>query len=418
MPNFRFRLPAINDLTFTQRIAFTERKKSLLVTGGPGSGKTVVSIYRFQRELVQKEDVIFFTYHRTLIASIRGTFRQQADILMPDISASSVENLLNNSIFSFSAWYYKKFAKFLADENDEDVIRNISGIENPDFYNFSELFIDEAQDLRPAVLDTMILLTERMTCGADRAQDLNGHYIEPADEFIRKLLTDRNKEVSHQELTQNFRNTKQIFELARQFVPEDISVQEIDTSELNDGNRPEIMHISREEQFELIVRIIRDNPNANIGILVHFYWQINDIRDHLLRNDFSCDEDAPEATSFSYYYVDKSMDENHRRIMERSLRTPFIITFDSCKGLEFDIVIMPMFEQSDWAMKNYKKKYGTQDPDTYANGEIKYYASRNHYYVACTRARGQLYILYSTKPDILSFYDNDHSENINDDFPF
>lgn len=418
MPNFRFRLPAIIDLTLAQQIAFIERERSILVTGGPGSGKTVVSIYRYQREIMENKKAIFFTHHRTLIASIRGTFRQQADVLMPGLNERDIELLLDKSVASITSWYSRNFKTYLPDEMDETIISNINSIEDPLVYNFEEIFIDEAQDLKPVILDSMIILAERLTCGADRAQDLNGHYIEPADEYIRKLLVNKGKEVTHQELTQNFRNTKQTFEFARKFVPEDIGVQEIDITELNDGENPELIKLPQNEQLDLIVRIIRDNPNSNIGILVHFYKQINEIRDHLLINEFSCDANAEEINSFSYYYVNESMNIDHRNIMERNLRSPFIITFDSCKGLEFDIVIMPMFESSNWAMNNAKKKRGTEEPDKFANGDLKYYASRNHYYVACTRARGQLYIMYTNKPSILDFYDESDKTNITDDLPF
>ncbi|MGO4876000.1 3'-5' exonuclease [Pedobacter psychrotolerans] len=418
MPDFRFRLPAIVDLTFAQQIAYDEQQQSLLVTGGPGSGKTVVSIYRFQREVMANRDVIFFTHHRTLIASIRGTFRQQADVMMTGMSEAAIERLLSKSVGTITSWYARQFGVYLVDESDESIIANIKRIENPKEYNFYEIFIDEAQDLKPIILDNLIILAADLTCGADRAQDLNGHYIEPADEYIRTLLTNRGKEVTHQELTQNFRNTRQIFEFARKFVPEDIAVQNIDVTELNDGENPEIIQLSPNDQLELIVKIIRDNPNSNIGILVHFYKQINTIRDHLIKNDFSCEEDADEENSFSYYYVNKSMNLAHRDIMERNLRSPFLITFDSCKGLEFDIVIIPMFEKSNWAMTNPKKKNGTEEPDTFANGDLKYFASRNHYYVACTRARGKLYIMYDYKPDILDFYDENDNGKINDDLPF
>jgi len=418
MPDFKFRLPAIVDLTFAQQIAFDEREKSLLVTGGPGSGKTVVSIYRYQRELMENQDTIFFTHHRTLIASIRGTFRQQADVLMPGLSEYEIERLLDKSVSSMTSWYSRQFGSYLPDESDESIIAKIQSIENPMVHNFTEIFIDEAQDLKPVVLDAMIILAEKLTYGADRAQDLNGHYIEPADEYIRKLLIGRGKEVAHQELTQNFRNTKQIFEFARKFVPEDIGVQDIDVTELNDGDRPELMQIPLNEQLALIVNIIKENPNSNIGILVHFYKQINIIRDHLIANGFSCDANAAEENSFSYYYVNESMNMEHRNIMERNLRSPFIITFDSCKGLEFDIVIMPIFESSNWAMNNAKKKRDTEEPDTFANGSIKYFASRNHYYVACTRARGQLYLMYAYKPDILDFYNENDNRKNTDDLPF
>ena len=418
MPDFTFRLPSINDLTMAQIRAYREREGSVLVTGGPGSGKTVVSIHRFLRSTINDTSSIFFTYHRTLIASIRGTLRQQADILLPDLVEADVDRLLDRSVSSIASWYDHNFNAFLADETNESIVANIRSIENPVEYNFDEIFIDEAQDLKPAVFEAMIILARRFTCGADRAQDLNGHYIDPVDEVIKALLEGEGRSVLTRELSQNFRNTRQIFDFARKFVPEDISVQQLDMTELNDGEVPEIMCRSEAEQLDLIIQIVRDNPNSNIGILVHFYWQIDNIRDNFIKNGFSCEADAEESNSFSYYYSRYTMNSGHRDLMERRLRTPFILTFDSCKGLEFDIVIIPMFERSDWAMSNPKKKRGTNEPDRYADGQIKYFASRNHYYVACTRARRQLYVMYAYKPKILDFYNDADNTNIKVELPF
>jgi len=96
-----------------------------------------------------------------------------------------------------------------------------------------------------------------------------------------------------------------------------------------------------------------------------------------------------------------------RNIVESSLQTPFVLTFDSCKGLEFDIVIIPYFEKAEWALTNQRTRTdsnGNEVRETNADGTPKMWATPNHYYVACTRARSRLYVLYNQKPRIMNFY--------------
>ena len=80
MPDFRFRLPPIGELTNAQQIAYNY-EGGLMVTGGPGSGKTVVSIYRFRRTMLNDQNGMFFTFNRTLMAAVKGTFKQAAEII-------------------------------------------------------------------------------------------------------------------------------------------------------------------------------------------------------------------------------------------------------------------------------------------------------------------------------------------------
>ena len=53
MPDFKFRLPAITELTSLQQVAY-HSVKPIVVTGGPGSGKTVISVFRFLRQISKK----------------------------------------------------------------------------------------------------------------------------------------------------------------------------------------------------------------------------------------------------------------------------------------------------------------------------------------------------------------------------
>mgnify|MGYP000848365669 CR=1 FL=1 len=117
-----------------------------------------------------------------------------------------------------------------------------------------------------------------------------------------------------------------------------------------------------------------NQANSNIGILVHFKSHVDIIRNYLQENNLV----------HSYYY--QGMNRQDQNNTESNLQTPLIATFASCKGLEFDIVILPLFESVDWAIDN-----GHTTP--------------NHYYVAATRARRQLFVFYENKPTILNNFE-------------
>lgn len=292
MTDFRFRLPSINDLTDLQQVAFYE-PRPVLVTGGPGSGKTVVSVFRYLRQITTDQNAMFFTFNRTLMSAIRGTLRQQADLRLPGLSEDDVEQIIQKKIASMFEWYGAEFHQALSQQSDEEITKNFATYRHRKLGNdkFSEIFIDESQDLRPGVLSSAYEFAHKVSCGADRAQDLQGHYAGPADDIIYSLLQAQKRTI-RQGLTSNFRNTKEIFEFARQFVPEDHSVQDIEVDELPGGEMPEITELSEQEQLATVLEIIRQNPNSNIGILVHFKSQILKVKEHLEQNGFSCGRDA------------------------------------------------------------------------------------------------------------------------------
>ena len=76
MPDFRFNLPTLAQLTPTQQIALMSNEP-ILVTGGPGSGKTVVSVRRLLRLKQANQKVKLFTFNRTLMSAIRGLARSE-----------------------------------------------------------------------------------------------------------------------------------------------------------------------------------------------------------------------------------------------------------------------------------------------------------------------------------------------------
>lgn len=417
MSDFIFRLPIDNQLTDTQRIAL-EYDTSIVVSGGPGSGKTVVTIYKFLTPIKNRKDAILFTYNKTLLASIRGLLLAKSEDLFGDLDKLSIDSIIESNVASFSKFY----GDIVYDEGDlveekfEDKINSRFG------KKYSEIFFDEAQDLTPAIFENAFILAEKVSCGADDAQNLQGNFLQ--DEAVDVILDSLNnqKETYLQQLEANFRNTKEIFEFARAFVPNDDSVQSINVDDLPRGENPEIFNgLSDSLQLQKILEIIRNNPINNIGIIVNYGNQVTLIKNYLEENGYSCKSDSVDNLSFSYYF--NGMNQSDEIEMFNKLKTPFIVTYDSCKGLEFDIVIMPFFNDAENALSKARKLRIKDENDKCiyarnADGTIKKWATINHYYVGATRARTQLFVLCNIRPAILDFFYEKLSSQTNTDLPF
>lgn len=400
MPEFRFSLPAINALYPDQQLAYHPRG-AMLVTGGPGSGKTVVTIFRFLRSVREGHDLMLFTYHKTLILTIKGMLRARAEELFGELDEQRINDIVENRLSTFYQWHSDNIGYFKPQASDELVAANFEGyIRRPERKNvkFGELFFDEGQDLPRFVYNNVGALTHNVSVGADRAQNFKQYY--PEDQAEDIILEGLRQQIATdtQYLGGNHRNTRQIFELAKNFVPDDLRVQAMATEDLQQGNDPEIVAgLAHGEQLDYIRQVIQNNPNSNIGILCHFSNEVLKIKEYLEQNEYSCALDAPDDRAFSYYWY--NINPADEAVLKQKLRTPFIATFESCKGLEFDIVIMPFFESSNNAMKKL-------------NPDGRPWATKSHYYVAVTRAKSDIYILYRFKPASMDFYNEAERQNI------
>jgi len=395
MPDFRFDLPQENNLTRIQRFAL-DNSNSILVKGGPGSGKTVVTIFKFIEEL-QKENfnLRFFTYNRTLITSIKGLIRQRGDSLIDNFEG--IENRLNSLFETMHQWYGYTFNAILDNHNEDEIGSNFDLI-NP----FSQIFLDESQDLKPAIIRNLHKIANKITCGADRAQNIRGNFIGFADEEIKMILTETfdNFYETPFTLDQNFRNTRRVFEFARAFVPNNPAVQDLDLDNFQEeGVKPRIYdNLSKNEQLEKIWDIIQNYENRMIGILVHKKVEVESIRDFLRNEKNFVDENS--ADEFSYYF--NGMPFNDQNNMANKLLTPFILTIESCKGLQFDELILPFFGIVDWALTTSRKNPPNWEVQYNADDTIRMFATRNHYYVAGTRAKENITILCGGVPNLIN----------------
>ena len=344
---FQFKLPRYdgeegNCLTPQQRVAVN--LDSAIFSGVPGTGKTTVAIWRIKNG----KDNILFTYTRLLSAAISA------------ISKNS------SGIWGAHSWYWNKCGgSFLEDDIKNGSVETTLNSHN---IRLGNVIVDEGQDLDMAFFKALVGISNRVSVGADDAQQL--YKVDTTMNSLQNTLQ-HDKHI----LTRNFRNRYNIYNFARQFIPEnpqanDPSLLERLKEERSGGNVEVRIKNSEEELNELFSTIINERNDGNIGILVSSKNSVDYYSNYL---------DEREIEHSAYH---SGMHYKKKRQIERNLKNILITTFKSAKGLEFDTVIMPELE-------NYND-------------------DNNEFYVGATRAKTYLYLLSANGlPSVLDKFKTD-----------
>lgn len=317
---YHFELPIFTQLTDNQRLAL-EEKDAIGLTGGPGTGKTVTSLWRhiMNYELHNKKSLLL-TYTKSL------------------------------------EFYLKRTAAKKDEDASNNIDRTLRWTNNPK-HGYDEIIIDEAQDVELNIYKKLKGYTSQLSYGADDAQSL----YHPASSTVDELssLFEGNEEY---DLTDNFRNSKEILQFTKKLFPTIHISQEFINSAPSKGREPytEVLGWDNFEEkvVDEIIGITEDfpEPTHNIGVLLPSQEQVKQYY-NMLKDKIDC----------SKYFSDLEDFETLKRV--------HITTYKSAKGLEFDTVILPGFDSYQWFINN---------TSTF---------SQNDYYVALTRAKLNLYLL-------------------------
>lgn len=301
---YYFNLPRIEDLTPDQQRAVDETNP-LALSGGPGTGKSVVSLRRHIRNhSTGLRKSLLLTYTKTLEHYFKS-------------SASSQNANAGDSISRF-------------DKNSRE------------FVGYQEIIIDEGQDINKSRFELFFKYSSNISFGADERQSV---YIskEELNELSNWFKADQRFQSNVPiTLSRNFRNSKEILLFTRSVFPNYMISQNIIDGALITGLKP-ILKLNLgwdiKGHVAVIIDIINDfhNDTHNIAILVpkaemvdNYYQQIKEQLNT-----------SVEVTKYQNEH------ENFQ-----GLSGIHITTFKSSKGTEFDTVIMPEFDRYTWFVQH------------------------------------------------------------------
>lgn len=316
--------------------------RNFMIKGSPGTGKTVVAIYRAAQ--MRNKKVLMLVYNRPLMLYLK--------------SAIDDMRLINCTVNTYHSWltdfYRRRFNRSVprVDKYEHDWREILSDCQNVTAL-YDHVIIDEAQDFPKELLLLLTKVAKNITCFIDSNQAIEANKTDVVD-VIEKLCIE-----APFTLEFNYRNTKEIAAVSKLYWHK----EGMFAKPRRAGNRlPSMIScIDFEDQTESICTIIRDHKDATIGIFVN-NKSLNVTYENL------SNELAGEVNVEVYKAMgrDNNIDFNTNGVK--------ILSYGTMKGLEFDIVILAMFD----------KVRTTGDP----------IANQNRAYVATSRARDDLYICY------------------------
>lgn len=243
----------------------------------------------------------------------------------------------------------------------------------PDSFKFEHILIDEAQDLSLAQMIALKCLGQKggdMIIAMDVNQKIHGKYWTP------KLI---GIDATTKKLTKSMRTTVQIDSLAESVRSKNDSI--LDEDDKNQraipektGPIPQLVHLDslaeeRRYLIEFIKTYLASNPKITIGVIA-------------AKND--------QLTMYSEWLTSANI--MHMVVAKGatfSMAEPGVkvVSAYGAKGLEFNVVIIPMFIEG-----NFPYKHFPDDKEEYDQYMIK---MRNLVYVSMTRAKNMLLITWN-----------------------
>jgi DNA helicase IV len=339
-----------------------------LVTGPPGTGKTVMALYRAKMLTDQQRPVKMLVWSRLLRMYIE--------------EALETLNLDDDCVSTFDSWLWHfwndnnfggRRVPYLGDNSfdyDWDTIHdalNEQGIpkESPD------MIIDEGQDLPQGLYLFARKLCDHLTVFADEDQTLDETRQTSIDE-IQKLARIKDTFI----LKKNYRNSRVIAELALHFHANSVGIPELPDASKT-GPKPRLRSFSSwDDSVKRVATWAKNNEASTVGVFLPKVSLVKQFTKDLQELD------VPQVQS--YHRAGKNAPQ-----IDFDQSGVLVSYYKNAKGLEFDAVFVCGLD---------KCKLSVEDPLT-----------RNLLYVLTSRARTNLEFHYAGigKPPISALFPNE-----------
>ena len=334
MARRKFELPGIHELSKDQeRARLLPKEGCYLVIGGTGTGKSVIALLRAKR-YHNDNDYIFLVYNRLLHAASRelvgdklssATWISWFFSLYKKSFGSSVP-MVGDDENSGKKWKETDWNVILDTINSSETISD----PNPPF-----LIIDEGQDMPPPFYESLRKLGfVNFFIVADQNQQITDKH--SSRQELQNALVLETEDVI--ELRDNYRNSYPVACLAREFYPKDPAspCPDLPTSRRS-AKTPLLVEYGPDCKLtfqKLIVRILKlsdIDPSKLIGIIVPNNNVLKKYCNALTDCEIDLDNKKPRIVTY---------EAASREIYSFSEGGIFVINSQSCKGLEFDTVII------------------------------------------------------------------------------
>lgn len=286
-----FKLPPITDLTIGQQAALNE-PNAIAISGGPGTGKSVVSLWRHIRNYgTGSRRSLLLTYTKTLETYLAASARSEN---------GNAGNAVNRTY-----WWTTHHLQ-----------------------RYDEIIVDEAQDVESGRYTTIQNYSGVVSYGADDQQIVFRNRATTQQQLAAIFPNNRSYV-----LDENFRNSYEIMLFVRALFPQKLVPQATLNNLLQEGrrgNKP-ILLVSNNntaKQNQAIFDVINQFKSAthNIAILVPLQNHVNTYANIIRNAGIQCSSFCADDGNLG------EIDNVH------------VTTFKSSKGTEFDTIIIPDFE--------------------------------------------------------------------------
>lgn len=324
-----FKLPGIQDLSKEQ-----EQARALpltgqhLIIGGPGTGKSVLTLLRARRLAAEKRGYQFLVFNRLLDKSniqLFGTrldsktWRRWFSRTFKSITGHRVPVLAAQQVNDLPPYDWKR-------------IREIAEACDPaEDSNPLLLVIDEGQDMPPAFYEILVILGfEHFFVAADQNQQITAS-CSSRQEIEMALALETDQVV---ELRQNYRNALAVWKLAMEFYTGDPASPRSEPPERHADSVAGLITYAPKRFADVAHRIVQrvhKQPNRLIGVIA----PNNNVRERY----FDALQAAKDAASQegADFQLETFHTEN-RADVRFDRGGILVINVQACKGLEFDEV--------------------------------------------------------------------------------